>query len=163
MITVPETSLHLYHKGLLFSSLYIKKNRIGSHVNRIRKWDAHVCEVKHVSAESTAACVNKNCRFDNFQSLSHSKWLMNGFLFLLGNTFYITAYTVFETAQSMQFLFVEQIEQAIKLENYVCLSLLPYSLSYYRQLEMPSFFCTYIQCLSCIHTFYPLDHTTLKL
>lgn len=118
MIAVPETSLRLYHKGLLFSSLYIRKNRIGSHVNRIRKRDAHVCEVKGVGAESTAACVNKNCRFDNFQSLSHSKWLMNGFLFLLGNIFYITAYTVFETAQSIQFLFVEQIEQAIKLENY---------------------------------------------
>ena len=79
-------------------------------MNRIRKWDARVCEVKGVSAESTAACVNKNCSFDNSQSLSHSTWLMNGFLFLLGNIFYITAYTVFETAQSIQFLFVEQIE-----------------------------------------------------
>jgi len=79
----------------------------------------HIC-VKinmRVSAQSPAACTNKNYRFDNFQLLFHSKCLMDGFLVLFGNVFYSTVYTLFQTAQNIQFLFVEQIEQAIMLEN----------------------------------------------
>lgn len=70
-----------------------------------------------VSAQSTAACTNKNYRFDNFQLLFHSKWLMNGILFLFVNIFYFRLYTVFQIAQNIQFLFVGQTEQAIMLEN----------------------------------------------
>lgn len=70
-----------------------------------------------ISAQSTAACTNKNYRFDNFQLLFHSKWLMNGFLLLFGNIFYFRLYTVFQIAQNIQFLFVQQIEQAVMLAN----------------------------------------------
>ena len=71
-----------------------------------------------VSGLRTAAYTNKNYRFGNFQLLFHSKWLMNGFVFLFGNIFYFRVYTAFQTAQNIKFLLVEQIEQAIMLENY---------------------------------------------
>ena len=69
-----------------------------------------------VCAQSIAACTNKNYRFGIFQLLFHWKWLMNDFLFLLGNIFYFRVFTVFQTAQNIQFLLVEQVEQAIMLE-----------------------------------------------
>lgn len=44
----------------------------------------HMCEKFNicVSAQSTAACTNKNYRFLEFQLLFHSEWLLNGFLVL---------------------------------------------------------------------------------
>lgn len=69
-----------------------------------------MCEKSNicVSAQSTAACTNKNERFLNFQLLFHSEWLLNGFLALLGNIFSFGVYTAFQTAQNTQFLVVEQ-------------------------------------------------------
>lgn len=69
-----------------------------------------MCEMFNicVSAQSTAAYTNKNYRFLNFQLLFFSEWLLNGFLVLFGNIFSFRVYTVFQTAQNIQFLLVEQ-------------------------------------------------------